>query len=137
MDSRTRNPTVYELLYDAQVYSDNGKGIITLNSYGLNCYESYAHKDICIIKAIGLINRQKDTDVHYFVTRDTLIHSYLVYFNIKLNGERHQISFHSFNKALERYIIKGNTHATKWDKGNSRETAKLLINNAPQKQGLG
>ncbi len=112
----------------AQCYSDEAKGIYHWLQDEFNitstdrCY-CYGQKDLYIIKAINGILSGKNRDIRFYVTKCTEINSYLVYFNFKIGAERRQISFHSFNNKLNRYLNGSQPCKTHWDKKSSRDAA--------------
>ena len=94
----------------------------------------YAVKDAFIKNAIKAILRNKQSGFTFYVTRKNFVDScgknntsFVVYFNFRVNSERYQISFHSFDKELEKYL--GGPCPTRWKKSrNSRESAVVLAN---------
>ncbi len=123
------------LLVLAQAASDNGKGIHSLSrclkpALKKKASVGYPAKDFAINKAIMLIAKYHFSDVHFFVTEDQEHRAkYLVYFDVKLSGERLQISFHSFNDSLRRFIKRNANSYTEWDVGYSRGVAAILAKN--------
>ncbi len=122
---------IAETIIMAQVASDAGKGIddlalkLTDNARNRNAQShGYNVKDLYILKALNRINATKSPDVRYFVTRDEHINSYLVYFDIKLNGHRLQVSFHSFSKKLKAYL--GSKEPSHWDHKSSRNSCVYM-----------
>ena len=128
------NREIFKCLVLAQAASDSGKGIKYLYQEipefpGISkAYDKgYAYKDLMILKAIDLINKSRKSLVHFYVTRDPEISSYLVYFDIKGEFGRFQISFHCFNEKIYKYWNPSNKNSQcRWDNGNSRDTARLL-----------
>lgn len=121
------NKKVAELILRAQNASDGGKNIDELvlctseKTYRDNKH-GYAGKDMFIMKAIEMIARnRKNTNFRYSVVHDGEIADYLVYFDTTINGKKYQVSFHSFNNDLERFIRK--SFKTEWDKKDSRRAA--------------
>ncbi len=115
---------VAKAIINAQICSDAGKGLFEVeNSTLLELMrkKGYKGKDTQIFKAIEIINRKKNTGFYYSVITDKrYVALYIVYFNFKLNGKRKQVSFHSFDKRLHKYICpECKTH---WDKKDSRQT---------------
>ena len=116
---------ILKYIAEAQLHSDAGKGIYDLEEYMQKEGIGYAYKDKCIIRAIHLINTKKNSGVYYNVKRDSShIAYFIVYFNYKIDGKRRQISFHSFDMNLEKFISK--SCSTRWDKKNSRANAKEI-----------
>lgn len=111
----------------AQVASDGGKGINTLNNLfptsRLVSYKGYDVKNVYIKKAIHMIQKSKDSIFRFYVKEDWKIANYIVYFNFKLDGKRFQVSFHSF-KDWSRY--KRKDYQTRWNKRDSREACLRL-----------
>lgn len=136
MDKNKAVEAIAKCIVNAQICSDAGKYIYDEDL----CYSSlckamqkkaYKGKDTQIFKAISLINCNKGSGFYYFVTKDKqYIADYIVYFNFKINGKRKQISFHSYDKRLERFT--GKSCNTYWDRKSSRqaviELAQLLLN---------
>lgn len=111
----------------AQTASDGGKGIKTLNNLfptsRLVNYKGYDIKDVYIKKAINMIQKSKDSIFRFYVKEDWKIANYIIYFNFKLDGERFQVSFHSF-KDWSKY--KREDYQTRWNKKDSREACLRL-----------
>lgn len=126
---------IAQLLYSAQYASDCAKDIYRLNeeyvlsSRNICKYSGYYYKDIFIAKAINEICKSRgNTNFSFYVCRDLEgIAKYLVYFNAKLNEIKYQVSFHSFDDSLTRFITKRNIHKTKWDKKVSNEACENII----------
>ena len=113
----------------AQVASDGGKNISEIRDIlGNDSYyvygQGYNAKDRYIFSAIELICRNRDTSFHFSVMSGKGVSPYLVYFTFKIDGKRHQVSFHSYNNNLGRY--KSKNHMTRWDEKDSRETCVKL-----------
>lgn len=133
MTETALNLNIAKCIVNAQICSDSGKGYY----YDSLVYSSlakamrrkrYKGKDTQILKAIKLVNCQKKSGFFYYVKADTSgTAAYIVYFNFKLNGKRKQISFHSFDRRLEKFT--NNACPTYWDKKSSRETAIELAEN--------
>lgn len=137
------NEAVASYLVSAQLASDGGKGIRMLkwelsgyvpDSFKKRWIDGYKNKDKYVLKAINAINRAHGTSgFSFFVTEGDDKAPTLVYFNYKIDGERRQISFHSFDKELDRFkSSKGKRHWTSWDnkdrirKDQSRRNAEEL-----------
>lgn len=104
----------------AQISSDCGKDE-HFRSYFLDSDFYYRLKDRNILEAIRKIARS-NSGVYRFSVQDGEITPFLVYFTIKIPGEKIlQVSFHSFCSGLKRYMK--STTKTSWDKNNSREAA--------------
>lgn len=121
-----KNNKVATLIIRAQCASDGGKCITELvsgkRSYRDNC-AGYGNKDVCIYNAINIIVAG-NTNFKFSVKHDGTIAPYVVYFETKLNGEKFQVSFHSFDSRLSRFAK--NSFRMKWDKGSSRISAEKI-----------
>lgn len=122
---------VRTLIYKAQYYSDRAKGIELLDipyengAYSCDSQHCYRMKDINILHAIRQINKEKNSGFSFYVTVDNSgIADFLVYFNVFEDGKRKQISFHSFNVELKKYLKGSTSHKTKWDRKSSRKTCE-------------
>lgn len=125
----------------AQVASDAGKGIYIIRDYippilskevKTAEYFGYKRKDFYIQNAIKIINTTPRCGINYWCRYALDQNGYgcmLVYFDIKSNGKRHQISFHSpYNRTkLDKFYHMGRT--TRWDKkiNGSREAAIYFL----------
>jgi len=127
------NKAIAKNIILAQIASDGGKDIRTESNLKLsNLYskKGYKAKDSRILKAIELINNNKNTGFYYHVkfdyySRNLDSNCYIVYFNYKINKQRQQISFHCFSDRIGRYRNKNTS--TKWVKRlDSRECALRL-----------
>ena len=118
------NRKIAKCLISAQIASDAGKGIYELDN-SVNATESYHGKDIYILTAIKTCIKKRNTGFNFYVTKDDEIALYLVYFSFQVNDEKYQISFHSFDHRLEKYLSP-KSHEEIWDEKSSRDTAKLL-----------
>lgn len=118
-------------IYKAQVASDNAKGIKEV-TYNGKIKANYDGKDEYIIRAINLILHKRNSGFSFYVTTDKELSEtykrkhYIVYFDFTVKGEWKQISFHSLNGELEKYLKKGKSHSVEWDRKSSRETCKFL-----------
>lgn len=91
--------------------------------------EGYSAKEEHIMCAILDIARRRGTSrIHFFVKWDEKdVAKYLVYFNFKIEGKRYQVSFHSFDDRLRRFIKAGNPHHTRWNSSMfSRDACRVL-----------
>lgn len=89
----------------------------------------YPAKDEHILCAVREIARRRGASgIHFYVTVDSeRIAKYLVYFTFKIEGERYQVSFHSFDDRLRRFIKAGDrSHHTRWDHKISRDACCVL-----------
>ena len=121
------NARIANLILRAQNASDGGKGIDVLvqsrGAYRDNC-AGYAHKDKFVWTAINMIAANQ-TDFRFAVTRDKEKKAYyIVYFECRVHGEKQQVSFHSFDTRLERFLKK--SFRIKWDRKDSRESARTI-----------
>lgn len=108
------------LLVLAQASSDEGKNINRL-SYLLpkRLYEKaccgYPMKDVCIYELIQLVAKYPQKDIHFYVCKDEQkVSKYIVYFDIVFNGRRAQISFHSFDGRLKRFLTGSRKSHVEW-----------------------
>ncbi len=122
---RNIDKEIAELILRSQNASDGGKGIIELVSKGKSVRDNrhgYAGKDQFIFLAISMIVKGKSS-FHFAVT-DGGFTPYLVYFETRISGKKFQVSFHSFDRRLERF--KGKSFRIKWDHGSSRDSAATI-----------
>ena len=127
---------VIKAICKAQIASDAGKGI-----YKLACKKdknavntAYLSKENYILQALGVLTKSKLTNINYWCEKtgdQNGCPSIIVYFDIKINNERKQVSFHTpLNRASEtllKYVSTG--RKTRWDKkiGGSQDTCRQLI----------
>ena len=127
---------VIKAICKAQIASDAGKGI-----YALSCKNdknavntAYLSKENYILQALGVLTKSKVTNINYWCEKTGDQNGYpsiIVYFDIKINNERKQVSFHTpLNRASEKllkYVSTG--RKTRWDKkiGGSQDTCRQLI----------
>lgn len=118
----------------AQAYSDAAKHItndLTM-IFGIAnddkdfCYQK---KDKFIYQAITMVNRFNPKNINYYVIRQPDQNgnmSNVIYFDIKIDEMRYQISFHNFRRAIRNMTGKG--RVTRWHgyEGSSREAAEAL-----------
>ncbi len=121
------NKRVAEYILRAQNASDGGKRITELvdskKSRRDNC-AGYMVKDMMIFRAIDLIVRNKSSFKFAVVKDSEHVANFIVYFETRINGEKYQVSFHSFNMGLAKYVAR--SFRTKWDYGDSRYSAKII-----------
>lgn len=88
----------------------------------------YDDKDEHILCALREIARSRGAcKIRFFVRTDGCVAKYLVYFTFKIEGERYQVSFHSFDDRLRRFIKAGDgSHFTRWDHKCSRDACRVL-----------
>lgn len=121
------NKTI-QLIIDAQRASDGGKGIRALPENWATV-AGYTAKPILIRKALEIIDSHPRMGINYYVIEEGDQNGYpsiLVYFEFKIDGERHQVSFHNpanpetFSE-LGKWVGKG--RPTRWNKlvGGSRQ----------------
>ena len=121
---RNVNKEIAELLLRCQNASDGGKCIrmlcsskksVTDNSHG------YRAKDTFIMLMLGMIaDKNSESDFRFAVTPGDCT-PYLVYIQTRIDGKKYQVSFHSLDRRLERFMRK--SFRIKWDHGNSRDSA--------------
>ena len=127
---------VIKAICKAQIASDAGKGI-----YKLTCKKdknavntAYLSKENYILQALGVLTKNKVTNINYWCEKagdQNGCPSIIVYFDIKINNKRKQVSFHTpLNRASEnllKYVSTG--RKTRWDKkiGGSQDTCRQLI----------
>lgn len=119
------NSRIAELILRTQNASDGGKDIIavTNNSRGRRDNAAgYEVKDKFIKLAIDMIARN-NTNWKYAVRYcgDYKKPCWIVYFQTKINDEKVQISFHTFNETFRRFT--GRSFRIPWDGGDSRKSA--------------
>lgn len=123
---------IASLLVGTQVASDSGKHIWQLydclnKKFGNFFRKGYFGKDANIRKLLNIIEKYHPDDIHYFVVKDCdKIARFIVYFDYKVDNKRFQISFHSFDMELKRYLRKNKNSVASWDHGNSRKNAFIL-----------
>lgn len=116
----------------AQIASDGGKGIYDIKHI-INNGEEYAKrgygaKNRCIRKAIFTINHDKNTGFSYHVVKAKNFYRecYIIYFNFKIKGKRHQIAFHSFDDWS--FYVKPHT-PIKWLEDETNQEAAVALGN--------
>lgn len=112
------------LILRAQNASDGGKHkhilICNERSYRDNC-AGYGNKDVLVYEALNLIVRnRKNCNFKFSVTYGGVT-PYLVYFETRINCEKFQVSFHSKDRRLRKFM--SNSFRMKWDALDSRESA--------------
>ena len=123
------NVRISELILRAQNASDGGKGIDELvssrKSYRDNC-AGYAHKDKFVYLAVNMIASNK-TDFRFAVTEDKdCVADFIVYFECRTGAEKRQVSFHSFDERLRKFVKR--SFRIKWDHADSRDSACDIYN---------
>lgn len=123
MKMTTEDKKIARAIILAQVASDGGKGIPDLKRVFKEAYPvwkaGYAAKDGYIHEAILRINKSKSSRFRYYVDFGDLEDSILVYFEYTFTDQdRIQVSFHSFDETLIRWMQKNKTHVVMtWDEG--------------------
>lgn len=125
------NEAIANAIIKAQVASDGGKNIDDIKRIlpysNLVWKKGYSVKDEYIFQAIKLIlqagKRGKECGFRFYVAGshieyyDDWVNCYIVYFDFKIGVERYQVSFHSFNRGLEKYRHKSDSYyKTRWNK---------------------
>ena len=118
------------LLCRAQVASDGGKGGLfgrpTRDDKSLAARDfraGYSIKDECILQAVALIAVSRSSFSFYIDGCDdpaTPIANAIIYFNFKIDGKRHQMSFHSLNGPefwSFKKTFRNEKHRTRWQGG--------------------
>ena len=120
------NKKIAELILRAQVASDGGKGIIhsTSRKARRDNAGGYSRKDEYILEAIRLI-LTTGNEFKFSVVEDKEDKAdFIVYFTTKVDGEKFQVSFHSFCGELAKYCHK--SFRIPWDHWDSRESAEII-----------
>ena len=134
---------ICRLIVEAQIASDAGKGIRRLNVCGSKAADlGYAGKDGYIRRALQMLDGNRPGAVRYCVKVEADQNGYpsvLVYFDINLEGQRLQVSFHNplwnAKKTLGPWLNKGRkTHwalkghnDTRRDGLDSADVCQILI----------
>lgn len=119
------------IIVNAQRASDGGKGISQLG-YNWATKKGYSVKPLLIAQALRIIDSHPHMGINYYVTSEPDQNGYgsvLVYFEIKENGERLQISFHnphSLASELYPWINKGRTTRWNGEYGGSRRACSII-----------
>lgn len=100
----------------------NKKSLYKINKHSFGIWKKgYKIKDDLILKTIILINKSNDSMFRYYISRDTIKpNRYIVYFNFKLKNNKngayrnYQVSFHTFDKRIKKYISYKNKYVSKW-----------------------
>lgn len=128
-DPFKRDRLIAEAILNAQIASDAGKSRHHFRHVPTKAVaERYEAKDEYVRKAIRLIVTGRHSHFR-FAVQDGGSTPYLVYFEVEINGERCQVSFHSFDRSLEPYLRsrkKGRGRVAVWDHGSSRVTAAYV-----------
>lgn len=120
----------------AQVASDRGKHITSelndLTFVRSSRRMGYDVKVDLIYKALSMITNTRRSMFNYYCVKEpdqNGCDSVLVYFDFKMDGERHQVSFHNpYNQAKKLYKFIGTGRRTRWNKSlsGSRMACVLL-----------
>ena len=120
----------------AQVASDRGKRITSelndLTFVRSSRRMGYDVKVDLIYKALSMITNTKYSMFNYYCVKEpdqNGCDSVLVYFDFKMDSERHQVSFHNpYNQAKKLYKFIGTGRRTRWNKNlsGSRMACVLL-----------
>lgn len=96
--------------------------------------KGYPRKTFWIDRAIQMIDCSKEQTYHYWVEDSPDQNGYnsvIVYFDFKIDGRRHQVSFHTPENKITGVLKDKNKSGrkTRWDKqiGSSRQAAYLLF----------
>jgi len=121
----------------AQVASDGGKGITDLLDMMPNNImpaaqrawnSGYAVKDKLLEQACAITACHKNSDVHFFVTEDKQsIAKFIVYFDVKIEDKRWQVSFHSFSNRWAKWAKSTVASRGHWDHKSSREACVKML----------
>ena len=127
----SKDMLVAKAILDAQIASDGGKNAEKtkhMNKYVWS--KGYSMKDTNILKAINLIVSQKNSQFRFKVVECEQFNSLLVYFEVKINGKRYQVSFHSYGFGMFKKYLKHNeaVHLS-WDGKSSRKSALFIFKN--------
>ena len=112
------NSKIAELVLRAQNASDGGKDICKIcgsrKSHKDNL-AGYSRKDPAIFSAINLINTRKSNFKYSVQYCDSFKNPcWIVYFETRINLEKFQISFHTFDRRFSRF--ENNSFRIKWNK---------------------
>ena len=127
----SKDALVAKAILDAQIASDGGKEAEKtkhMNKYVWS--KGYSMKDINILKAINLIVSQKKSRFRFKVVECEQFNSLLVYFEVKINGKRYQVSFHSYGfNVFKKYLKHNEAVHLSWDEKSSRKSALFIFKN--------
>ena len=124
---------IAKLIVLAQASSDVGKGICELYDFlparmKSKAAKGYYMKDTAIRNLLAILSKHPQKDVHFFVCEDQdKVADYIIYFDFMLAERKVQVSFHSYDKFLKRYVVGSRKSCTSWKETLvSREMAFLL-----------
>ena len=131
------NALIAKAICQAQIASDRGKrksNLYLKNGCGrFSKKYGYAVKQDFIIKAINIIKTSRN-NFNYYVKKEADQNGYpsiVTYFDVKIEGNRYQVSFHTpLNKASNELInLVGSGRNTRWDKeiGGSITACQVMI----------
>ena len=124
----------------AQVASDAAKGIRSqLVSRSISKIRplidearrnGYSAKDVHVKRAITKIAKSNNKDIRFSVIKDEEeVAIFIVYFDFRLDGRREQVSFHSFDHSLQKFVK--NSERSSWIKlhrgGSEKEDSRWSI----------
>lgn len=89
----------------------------------------YSKKDFYIRMACQMIARHADDrDMRFFVTKDReKVAKYIIYFDVRIDGQRWQVSFHSFSEEWGKWVRSSMPSRGHWDRKSSRQTVIKLM----------
>lgn len=121
-----RDRIVAKAILDAQVASDGGKSIKEIMHMNKSAwYQGYDMKDNYIEKALNLIVSDRNSSFRYRVVDAG--ENLLVYFTCRVNGQKLQVSFHTYGfRKFKRYLKKNDTYRLVWDHESSRDSAMMI-----------
>lgn len=100
-----------------------------IKCYNPYWWKDYDIKDVCLLKAISLITKSKNSKFRFSVSTTDCDYDNqaIIYFQYKDGDTRYQVSFHTMKrKKFEKYL-KNKSHYIRWDKKNSRESVFKLL----------
>lgn len=129
---------IIRAIIDAQIASDGGKGYYELcrsprdfeiahySKPAYNRQAAYAAKDTNIFLAISNICKYKPENVRFSVEIDREQKAdYICYFDIKTVEGRFQVSFHSFDPRLKKFVKK--SRKSTWASNTSSELNCVIL----------
>lgn len=111
---------IARLIVIAQASSDAGKGITDLlDLLKPELYKKaqwgYPEKDKAIYSLLCLLSRNPQKDVHFYVCKDVdKIADFIIYFDFMLDQSKVQVSFHSYDKRVKRFVHGSRKSCTDW-----------------------
>lgn len=121
-----RDRIVAKAILDAQVASDGGKDIKEIMHMNKSAwYQGYDMKDNYIEKALNLIVSDRNSSFRYRVVDND--ENLIVYFTCRVNGQKLQVSFHTYGfRKFKRYLKKNDVYHLVWDHESSRDSAMTI-----------